>query len=195
MDNLIRHKNILLVDISRLKEESFLENTVDDREIRIAVKYVQDIIVKRVIGKCLLHRLQEVICNNDPFMDIPYHHKYRELLDDYLFPIFQWGVLARLQIPLTYSTRGSGVVKTQSSNVETVPMTDLNMIIRNYENDRDTYITEAINFLCCNRDCFPELCCCECGWYQSALNKDYGLQINLKNNDRRLIKWAGNWTE
>lgn len=170
--------NALLINVDWLKMNSHLDENVNDKDVRISIKLVQDQIIQQVIGTCLFEALKEMIV--DCTIDHELNSKYKFLLDEYLLDIFAWGVPAMLPIPLTYKIRNAGEIKTTSEGLSTSTLDDINYTTQWYKNKMDFYVQRAIKWLCCNTSCFPELCsCCECGWY-AALSKGPSIPLNLK---------------
>lgn len=170
--------NALLISPDTLKADSHLDENINDKDIRVAIKYVQDTIIDKVIGRCLFDSLKEMVVNDQICM--PINEKYKYLLDNYLKDIFIWGVPAQLPIPLSYKIRNSGEIRASSENMSQADSDDINYNIQWYKNKMDFYVKRAIDYLCCHLQCYPELCCCcECGWYK-ALSKQPSIPINLK---------------
>lgn len=174
----IPDKNVLLVNIGRLKKESYIDSNVNEKTLRTAIKYIQDSIVERVIGTCLFDKLKELICEDE--ICTPLFQYYKILLDDYLLPIFIHGVEAEISIPLSFKNRNAGTVRNVSDELIQATLDDIKYLNQFYNNKKDFYIKRAIDFLKCHRKEFPELKCCECPWYvQRPFNKDYSVPINL----------------
>lgn len=168
----------LLISPQTLKNNSHLDENVNDKDIRIAIKYVQDTVIDQVIGTCLFKSIKKMIVNDE--ICHPDNHVYKYLLDEYLKDIFLWGVPAQLPIPLSYKIRNAGEIRASSENMSQSASDDIKYNIQWYKNKMDFYVKRAIDYLCCHRQCYPELCCCcECGWYQ-ALSKQPSVPVNLR---------------
>lgn len=183
----MNNKNVLIVNINRLKKESYLDDNLSDDKIRIAVKFIQDTIIEKVIGTCLFEKLRELICTGE--IDDGDYRMYKKLIDDYLFPIFVYGVPAEISIPISYKNRNIGVVQGSNENLVQTALDDIKYLNQYYKNKMDFYVQKAIDFLCCHYDCFrAELCHCECSWCtERARSKQPStpLNLNIVSNPRR----------
>lgn len=152
----------VLVNINQLKADSYLDANVDNNSIRVAVLYMQDEIIEHLIGTDLFDVLLALVRANK--MDSPGYHLYKVLNDEYLFPIFVWGVQAELSIPKTYKLRNAGLVQQTGDNIQQSALPDIKYTNSYYKNKVDFYIERAKKFLKCNKCSFPELCGCGCSW-------------------------------
>jgi len=152
--------NVLLADIEQLKEESYLDKNVDNRNIRTAMMYVQDYIVDHVTGSCLLDQIKYLICNNKIKCDC--YRWYKKLLDEHIFPILTYGIQAELAPHLTLKERNEGIIRNSDQNLQYPVLSEVNYIKGQYSNKLDFYVVRAVKFLKCNRKRFIELCGCGC---------------------------------
>lgn len=159
----ISDKNVLIVNINRLKKESYLDDNLADNNLRVAVKFIQDTIIEKVIGTCLFNKLRDLICSGE--INDCGNECCKDLLDNYLFPIFVYGVPAEITIPISYKNRNNGVVQPNNENLTQTNLNDIKYLNQYYHNKMDYYVDKAIRFLRCNYDCFRnELCNCKCSW-------------------------------
>ncbi len=171
--------NILLMDVDTLKANAHIDENVNDKDIRIAIKYVQDIIIEQVTGTGLFRSLKAMI-GQDAIFDSQ-NRDYKYLLDEYLADIFIWGVPAQLPVPLSYKIRNSGQVMTYSDGISNSESDDLKYTTQWYMNKVDFYVKRAINYLHSHLCCYPELAeNCRCAWYVRAMGKQPATPVNLK---------------
>lgn len=156
----IPHK-VWLASTKDIKEESYLDENVSDKDIQVALTDVQNMIIEKVTGSCLMNQLKILICEGD--IKCKCCMWYRELLDTYLFPIMVYGVQAELAAHLTFKERNQGIVRNNDTEHLQYPvLNDIKYIKSQYETKRDFYITRAVKWLKCNCCHFNELCCCFC---------------------------------
>lgn len=173
----------------RIKTESYLDSNVSDDAIRVALLYIQDLIIERVLGTCLTDQLRELICSGQ-ISDNRYRY-YKELLDSYLYPIFSYGVQAELPIPLGFKNRNQGMVQPQGDSFEQTALADIQYISKFYRNRMDFYMKRAMDFVLCNRHHFRELCCCGggcCNCTQQPFNQDYDTGIFIEPTNREVLR-------
>lgn len=180
--------DILLVNINKLKADSYLDANVDNNAIRVAMLFMQDEVIERVTGSILFDKIKSLIPNS--CIDRPCYCCYKTLLDDYLFPIFVWGVQAELSIPKSYKLRNAGLVQQTGDNIQQSQLADIKYTNSYYKNKMDFYIERAIKYLKCNLECFPEVNGCGCSWcVDSAFGKqptNSRLNLNIVDVKKRI---------
>lgn len=169
--------NALIINIERLKNDSYLDKNVSNNDIRVAVLFIQDEIIEHVIGTALFDRVKSMVI--DGSIDCCDNTIYKQLLDDFLFPIFVYSVQAEISIPKSFKVRNIGTIQQTSDNIQQSGLSDIKYLNSYYKNKADFYISRAIKFLLCNRHCLPELCGCTCGWCQ---DKPFGKQPHTSLN-------------
>lgn len=175
---------IFLVDASKLKRESGIDDNVNENILRSAIEFIQDTVIERVLGTCITNEIKNLICSGY----LCESECYNELLNTYIFPIFIYGVQAEISIPLSYKQRNAGTVKTYDTNIDNAALSEIKYLNQYYKNRMDFYVQRAIEYLCCNRDCFNLCCKCGCGCCSTlAGSKLPSVPINLVN-----IKTKGN---
>lgn len=184
--NFAPHKIYLASPID-IKAESYIDDNVSDNNINVAMVDVQNIIIEKVTGSCLMNQLKALICSEFIKMDI-YSH-YLELLDQYLFPILTYGIQAELSIHLSYKERNQGIMRNNDTQHLQYPSSkEIILTKRKYEEKRDFYITRAVKWLKCNKDCFCELCgcfcMCDCGTAPFQLPYAIGINFETKYDNR-----------
>lgn len=171
-------KDVLLVNINKLKKDSYLDINVSEDTIRVASLYVQDTIIEKVTGSCLFNRLRDLYC--DGKMDDPPNWCYKELVDDYLFPVFVYSVQAETSIPLSYKNRNNGTIQANTDTTTQSQLGDIKYLNQYYANKSDFYVKRAIDYLRCHKKCFPELCCPSCcGLNEKPMSKGPTTPLNL----------------
>lgn len=174
---------VLLISVNKVKKDSYLDDNVQDDKIRIAIEFMQDAIIERVIGTALYDTLCDFILSGDEEEnnEDECSCKLTELLDSYIAPIFLYGVQAELTLPLSFKERNIGVFQAGDDKVQPSSMSDINKMANHYTAKMDFYITRCIKFLKCNMDCFPELKGCGCSWCQESFNtKQPSIGLNLE---------------
>jgi len=171
--------NVLLANIESVKKESYLDDNVSSENIRVAMLYVQDAIIERITGSCLMNQLKVLIFNG--LIDDPCFVWYRRLLDEYLFQTIVNGIQADLAPHLTFKERNQGVIRNNDPSLQYPILNEVKYIKANYEKRMNFYINRSVKWLKCNKKCFRELCgcygCCECE--TAPFNKPYSFGMNL----------------
>lgn len=152
--------NILLADPEQLKEESYLDKNVENSDIRTAMLFIQDYIVDRVTGTCLLNKLKYLICTDQ--INCDRYRWYAKLLNEYIFPLLAYGVQSELAPNLTLKERNQGIIRNNDPNLQYPGLDDVRYIKSQHDTKKDFYVNRAVKFLKCNRERFKDLCGCDC---------------------------------
>ncbi len=165
------NNKILLISVNKIKKDSYLDENVSDDKIRIAIEFIQDSIIENVIGTSLYNTLIEFIENLNNQTELEgCDCALLDLLDNYIAPIFLYGVQAELNIPLSFKERNIGNFQIQDERISGTQLNDIKYLNQYYINKQEFYINRCIEFLKCNIECFPEIRDCGCSWCKSAFN-------------------------
>lgn len=143
----------LIINIERLKNDSYLDKNVSNNDIRVAVLFIQDEIIEHVIGGALFDCIQAMVI--DGSIDCSGNGIYKQLLDDFLFPVFVYAVQAEISIPKSFKVRNIGTIQQTSDHIRQTGLSDIKYLNSYYRNKADFYIQRAIKFLRYNQDVSP----------------------------------------
>jgi hypothetical protein len=140
---------VLFISENKLKENSFINENVDDKLLRTTIIQVQDMQVHPLLGSGLYNELKDQITNNNVSTD------NRTLLQDYVQPVIIWWVMADGTIPLTYKFMNKSVVKKNSENSQSAELEELITVANNFKNKAEFYTKRLIKFLEANEVTYP----------------------------------------
>ena len=162
------YKNVMLISPDEVKAQSDLNYNVTDTVIGASIRASQNVYLKDIIGKDLLHRLQELVYNeiedNDDKISDEDNVAYKTLLDDYIDKVLAYKVASEICARISHKIRNMGVVKNTDTNVNDANLDEIIYMKQTY----DTYFNEAVNdmveFICENKDAYTEAnFICGCG--------------------------------
>lgn len=153
-------ETIYLTSVNAVKKNSHLDDNFNDDTIRIAIRSVQDVIVEEVIGTCLLERMKALICSGS--ISDNANWAYKRLLDDYISQIFNYGVPAEVNIPVTMKLRNAGNVKSSTDSTTPSMINEVRYTQDWYRAKMDYYASRAKAFIECHRREFGLCCTCGC---------------------------------
>lgn len=187
---------VLLANPERIKKESHLDDNVSDDAIRASMIYIQDIIVEKVTGDCLMNQLKLII--HTCHVNDQYYIWYKRLLDEFIFPLLVYGVKADLSIEKTLQIRNQGIVRNNDTQHLQYPsINDVKFAEQRQNYKLDFYINRAVEFLRCNKQHFRELCCkscaCDCG--VAPFQRAYHLPIVLADYPERCDPYKHPYTD
>lgn len=144
---------VFLVSTKTLKENSVINNNVDDMYVLPAVEYAQDSGLQPLLGTKLYNRLMDLVESG-----ITEENDYKYLLDEYITPYLINKVTADIQIPLSFKLRNQGVIQQTGENTYVPSLKDMQYVAQSYENKANFYANRLSDFLCANRSKYPEYC-------------------------------------
>jgi hypothetical protein len=140
---------VLLISETKLKENSFINENVDDKLIRATIIQVQDMQIHPILGTGLYNEIKsQITSNNVSAANVT-------LLQDYIQPVIIWWVQADGTIPLTYKIMNKSIVKRNSENSNPAELDELFAIADNFKNKAEFYTKRLVKFLQANTDTYP----------------------------------------
>ena len=139
-------KTTWLVDEQWIKDNSFIDFNLHGKYINIAMQFIQDDLITRILGSCLAAHIQHLVETNK--IHLKHYTEYDTIIRDYISYIFVWGIPLMVNIPLTFQTRNSGVIQLTGEGFQTMnPVNDLKQINAWYKTNMDMYINRLIEYL------------------------------------------------
>lgn len=170
--------DLFLVSEDRIKTETYLDANVNPDAIRVAALHIQNVIIERVLGTCLTNQLKKLVCTGEICLED--YACYKDLIDNYLYNIFNYGIQAELIIPLSYKTRNQGLIQVEGETFRQPSMSDTQYTEQFFRNRMDFYIIKCVDYLRCNCGCFKSLCNCGgCCSNEAPYHKDLSLGLYL----------------
>lgn len=145
-------RNIFLVSAQTLKENSLINNNVDEMYLLPAIETAQDMGLQPLIGTKLYVKLQSLVADGS----ITGETDYKVLLDEYIQPYLINKVTADIQIPLAYKVRNQGISQINDANIYNSSMRDVQYLVEHYDNQANFYANRMSDYLHANRDKYPE---------------------------------------
>lgn len=139
----------LFISENKLKENSFINENVDDKLIRATIIQVQDMQIHPILGTGLYNEIKSQIQANTVT------NLNRDLLQDYIQPVIIWWVMADGTIPLTYKFMNKSVVKKNSENSQSADLEELITVANNFKNKAEFYTKRLIKYLESNETIYP----------------------------------------
>lgn len=154
--------NTLLISPQELKEESLINNNVDEKPLSVMVQTAQEIYLCKIIGTALFRKLQELVYNKvknngGDKIDGEGYEVYNEILEDYVKPYLKYHVMKSFLIENTYKMRNTGVMRMQDTNVMANDLDTLKYLEKHYDSYVAEYEDRLSKFICANRDLLPEV--------------------------------------
>lgn len=145
---------VFLISAKTIKENSIINNNVDEMYLLPAIEFAQDAGLQPLIGTKLYNRLMDLVESRE----INIEADYKTLLDEYVTPYLLNKVIADIQIPLAFKVRNQGIVQQTGDNTYVPSLRDVQYVKQDYENKANFYGQRLSDYLCANRSTYKEYC-------------------------------------
>lgn len=154
--------NILLVSPAELKQESLINQNVEEKVLNVIVQTAQEIYLCKIIGTPLYRRLQELIWNKlknneGDKIDGTGFETYNELLENYVKPYLKYKTVEQFTVENSFKMRNIGVVRNADTNVSYVDLDSIRFLQKHYATYVAEYEDKLSKFICANKEQLPEV--------------------------------------
>lgn len=166
------YNKIMLISPSEIKATENVNYNTSDETIGYSIRTAQDTYLQEIIGTALYDKIRLLVFNSinhiEDNIDDAENAEYAILLDDYISPYLASKTMVELLMPISYKVRNVGVSKNSDININSASDNELKYLLNMYEVRVANYATKLSQYLCRNKELFPELDDCpSCG--QKAL--------------------------
>lgn len=148
---------ILLSSEKMVKSITSVSNNLSGKYILPALREVQEIRLRNILGSCLLDKLKADIAAGT------LADQYKELVD---LPAMQYflanATIAEVALRPSYKVGNFGVTKTQDENMQVATWEEIAKVQYYYQGKADSYCLQLQQYLLNNCAAFPELDSCAC---------------------------------
>lgn len=144
------YKDVQLISATTLKQMSFVDDNLSEKQISAAIDLVQDIDLTNALGIELMTRIKTEVFAESISTPI------KTLLDDHIQKIITYGVMARIQVPIANKVRNMGVTQATDTNVSHLSVKDVSFNTNYYINIMNSYIEAMKLYICENETDYHE---------------------------------------
>lgn len=184
------YANVLLTSENYIKSISNISDNMAGKYLLPAIKIVQDIRLKEIIGSCLLVYLQELVSEGTISDDA--NVWYKTLLDEYIQPFIANQTLVEIVDIVANKITNAGLVQVTDEHITQTYASDRNTLKDHYQRIADSYKRMLREYLYKYRSHFPELDSCTCENLCSLLGSEYTGGIWLGGARGRMFKGRNN---
>lgn len=139
----------LLIDMDYIKDNSILDDNVDERLMVDALWTAQREYIKPILGTDLYDDIiakaaAATLASNDLI-----------LVNEYIAPCLLKYLIFEMTPILAYKYRNKGVVQQNSENSQSTSFEDLNHLLNRWKDKAEMFAQDAIDYLCANSTLFP----------------------------------------
>ena len=141
---------VYLISVSYLKDNTPINENLDDKLLKSAIKEAQEIYIRDVIGSGIYDELQDQAFNSTLTAD------NTTLLDSYIAPCLKYYSLTESMLPMTFKFMNKSVATRNSENATPVSIDELTLIEQRYRDKAEYYADRLRNFLKENPTLYPK---------------------------------------
>lgn len=139
----------LLIDMDYIKDNSILDDNVDERLMVDALWTAQREYIKPILGTDLYNDIitkaaAATLASNDLI-----------LVNTYIAPCLLKYLMYEMTPILAFKYRNKGVVQQNSENSSSVNFDELNHLMNRWKDKAEMFGNDTINYLCANSSLFP----------------------------------------
>jgi hypothetical protein len=141
---------VYFVSVTYLKDNTPLNENLDDKLLKGAIKEAQEIYIRDVIGSGIYNELQDQAYNGTLTTD------NTTLLDSYIAPCLKYYTLTESMLPLTFKFMNKSVASRNSENATPISTAELTLIEQRYRDKAEYYAERLRDYLRENSTKYPK---------------------------------------
>jgi hypothetical protein len=140
---------VYFISTSYLKDNSAINENVDDKLLKSAIKEAQEIYIRDIIGSGLYDELQTqafagtLTANNT------------KLLDSYIAPCLKYYTITESMLPMTFKLMNKSVATRQAENATAITIDELTLIEQRFRDKAEYYANRLRDYLRENTNTYP----------------------------------------
>jgi hypothetical protein len=141
---------VYFVSVTYLKDNTPLNENLDDKLLKSSIKEAQEIYIRDVIGSGIYDELQDQAYNGTLTAD------NTTLLDSYIAPCLKYYTLTESMLPMTFKFMNKSVATRNSENATAITPQELSLIEQRYRDKAEYYAERLRDFLKENPTIYPK---------------------------------------
>jgi hypothetical protein len=141
---------VYFVSVTYLKDNTPINENLDDKLLKAAIKEAQEIYIRDVIGSGIYDELQDQAYNGTLTSD------NTTLLDSYIAPCLKYYSLTESMLPMTFKFMNKSVASRNSENATPITTGELTQIEQRYRDKAEYYAERLRDFLKENPTLYPK---------------------------------------
>jgi hypothetical protein len=141
---------VYFVSVSYLKDNTPLNENIDDKLLKSAIKESQEIYIRDIIGSGIYDELQTQAFNGT------LTQLNTTLLDSYIAPCLKYYTLVESMLPLTFKFMNKSVASRNSENATPISTSELTLIEQRYRDKAEYYAERVRDYLKENPNSYPK---------------------------------------
>jgi hypothetical protein len=140
---------VYFISTTYLKDNSPINENVDDKLLKSAIKESQEVYIRDVIGSGLYNELQTQAFANT------LTNANTTLLDSYIAPCLKYYTLTEAMLPMTFKLMNKSVAAREADNARAVSVDEMTLIEKRFRDKAEYYANRLRDFLRDNTNTYP----------------------------------------
>lgn len=149
--------NTLFISVDDLKKNTPIDMNVEDSILEMSILDSQNIDIQDILGTTLYTSIVSLVTSGD--ISSEDYSDYKNLLDDFIWPLQIKFSLYRSVMPMRVSFRNKGLMENNSDNSAPVDKEFVTYVENKIRNDVEFYSNKLKGYLCWFFDKYPDEKC------------------------------------
>lgn len=141
---------VYLISTTYLKDNTPINENVDDKLLKSAIKESQEIYIRDIIGSGLYNEIQDQAFNGT------LTNNNTTLLDTYIAPCLKYYTLTESMLPMTFKMLNKTVASRNSDNANAITIEEMTLMERRFRDKAEYYANRLKDYLCANTSTYPK---------------------------------------
>lgn len=155
--------NVLLISEDYIKENTAIDDNVYGKYLLPAIREAQDMGLQTIIGGALYQAILGMVADRNV------NEPYTSLIEGFIQPYLAYKVVVDLIPILGTKIANLGLISTDDEKAVNISKNDRDRLADYYQFRADFYCRRLQEYLCSNREMFPELRDCDCDLIKANL--------------------------
>lgn len=143
-----------LLSTNALKQNTAINQNVDDNLLLNAIWEAQEINVQQTCGSRLYKKIVSLVANNT--IGSAGNANYKTLLDEYITPIINYYAWMNALVYISYKSMNKGLQTQNSDNSQSASMSEMQFVRDDIRNKAEFFAQRLSDYLHANRSLYPE---------------------------------------
>ena len=140
---------VFFISTTYLKDNTPINENVDDKLLKTSIKESQEIYIRDIIGSGLYNELQtQALANTLTQLNTT-------LLDTYVAPCLKYYTLTEAMLPMTFKLMNKSVASRESDNARAISVEEMTLIEGRYRDKAEYYANRLRDYLRANTNSYP----------------------------------------
>jgi hypothetical protein len=137
------------IDETYIKDNTPIQDNLDPKLLRMAIREAQEITVRDLIGSDLYNEIDSQLPSSLTALNTT-------LFEEYLKPVMKYAVLQEGVMPLVYKFMNKNIMKRDGENMTGITMEEMRSIEHRFAQKKDHFVQRTLKYLCTYPELYPK---------------------------------------